>query len=958
MSIGRPERSAGLRGTKRVRMLTFGPKSHAETEAVVQATTGTTDHPQPTFPRLRVAGKFLALGDAKFAIRGVTYGTFRTRENGCDYPEPPVVDRDFAAMAAHGLNSVRVYTVPPRWLLDIALVHGLKVMIGLPWEQHIAYLDQPRLAADIERRVREGVRACAGHAAVLCYAIGNEIPAPVVRWSGRRETETFLKRLYDACKAEDPEALVSYVNYPSTEYLVLPFVDFVCFNVYLEKRDRLEAYLARLQNLAGDRPLVLAELGLDSMRNGTEKQAEVLDWQLRASLGGGCAGVFVFSWTDEWHRGGNDIEDWDFGLVDRSRRAKPALAAVAQAFADGAFVPDAAWPRMSVVVCTYNGSRTIEDCLQGLARQTYANHEIIVVDDGSTDGTGALVERYLPQMPALRLVTIPNGGLSAARNVGMREATGEVLCYTDDDARPDPDWLLHMAAAFHSTAHVAIGGPNIPPPDDGSIAECVANAPGGPIHVLVDDALAEHIPGCNLSVRRAALMAIGGFDPTFRVAGDDVDVCWQLQEAGGTIGFCPAAFVWHHRRNSVVTYWRQQKGYGKAEALLEAKWPEKYNAFGHVTWSGRLYGLRLHEALVRRVGRVYHGVWGSAPFQSLYGPGPTGAWSLATMPEWNLVTGGLALVALLGFEWRAALWVLPLLALSLGVQLTQACLAAAESRFPSATAGWARMRLVLLTAALHLAQPLARLAGRIEYGLSPWRSARWSGFASPLPCTSTLWVEQWAAPEERLDQIRRQLTSARAVVGHGGPTDSWDLAVRAGLIGATRSRLLIEEHGSGRQLIRVQDWPQIPAVTVAMLVGFAAIAPVAVLDGAWATATVTTLLAVALVGRWIYECGKSAAVTRRAVVEASAAWNAIDLGVERPAVPAPVAETVVTPLPERVAADTPLSLPVWLEPEVAAARAASGARAGDRRHSGEIEIPLPLLATDRSTPPQSLPERA
>jgi hypothetical protein len=110
-----------------------------------------------------VAGKFLALGDEKFVLRGVTYGTFRTGPDGCDYPEPEVVAGDFAAMAARGFNTVRVYTVPPRWLLDAALDHGLRVMVGLPWEQHVAYLEAPGLADDIERRVREGVRACAGH---------------------------------------------------------------------------------------------------------------------------------------------------------------------------------------------------------------------------------------------------------------------------------------------------------------------------------------------------------------------------------------------------------------------------------------------------------------------------------------------------------------------------------------------------------------------------------------------------------------------------------------------------------------------------------------------------------------------------------------------------------------------------------------------------------------------------
>ena len=118
--------------------------------------------------RATARGKFIYVGEEKFYIRGVTYGPFRPDEQGCEYHDPETVDRDFAQMSASGINAVRTYTVPPRWLLDTAQKHDLRVMVGLPWEQHIAFLDDRKLAKDIERRVREGVKTCAGHAAVLC----------------------------------------------------------------------------------------------------------------------------------------------------------------------------------------------------------------------------------------------------------------------------------------------------------------------------------------------------------------------------------------------------------------------------------------------------------------------------------------------------------------------------------------------------------------------------------------------------------------------------------------------------------------------------------------------------------------------------------------------------------------------------------------------------------------------
>ena len=170
----------------------------------------------------------------------MTYGTFRSAPDGSELYDPEVVEGDFAAMSAHGINSVRIYTVPPRWLLDLAFRHGLRVMVGLPWEQHVAFLESAATAASIEARVRAGVRSCAGHPAVLCYAIGNEIPCSIVRWYGRRRVEGFLRRLYRAAKSEDPGGLVTYVNYPSTEYLDLPFLDFLCFNLYLESRESLQ----------------------------------------------------------------------------------------------------------------------------------------------------------------------------------------------------------------------------------------------------------------------------------------------------------------------------------------------------------------------------------------------------------------------------------------------------------------------------------------------------------------------------------------------------------------------------------------------------------------------------------------------------------------------------------------------------------------------------------------------
>src|SRR6266545_3919819 len=768
-------------------------------------------------------------------------------------------------MRANGINAVRTYTVPPLWLLDIAKWNGLYVMVGLPWEQHIAFLDSATHRGSVERRVLAGVNACAGHPAILCHVIGNEIPAPIVRWHGRGRIEHFLRALYETAKNEDPEALVTYVNYPTTEYLDLSFTDVACFNVYLERSEDLRAYLARLQNLAGERPLIMTEIGLDSRRNGEDKQAEVLNWQIRDSFAAGCAGTFVFAWTDEWYRSGYDILDWDFGLTGRDRQPKPALAAVRSAYAEVPFPSDLDWPRISVVVCSFNGGRTIRQCCEALLELEYPDFEVIVVDDGSTDGTASIAREF-----GFRVISTPNRGLSSARNTGLEAATGEIAAYIDDDAYPDAHWLTYLAATFVDGDYAGVGGPNIAPAGDGLIADCVANAPGGPAHVLLSDREAEHIPGCNMAFRKSALEAIGGFDPQFRAAGDDVDVCWRLQERGWHLGFSPAAVVWHHRRNSIRAYWKQQRGYGKAEALLEQKWPEKYNANGHVHWSGRVYTNSTVARILGGAGRIYHGTWGSAPFQPLYQAAPRVAWSLPGLPDWYLLVGALAAFSALGLLWAPMLFLIPALGLAVSASLVHAWLSAASTPLggrPRSRAG--RFRFRVLTAFLHLLQPMARLSGRMRGGLAPWRRRGQMGLALPRRRTSGFWSERWRPLEERLRQIEAVLREDGVPVLRGGDHDRWDLQVRTGPLGVARLIMGLEDHALGKQLVRLRWWPRWSTAGVWVGALFAAPVVWAGLDGAWAAFALLATVPLAISFRAFQDCAAAMGAIAHALTTSS-----------------------------------------------------------------------------------------
>jgi hypothetical protein len=352
-----------------------------------------------------------------------------------------------------------------------------------------------------------------------------------------------------------------------------------------------------------------------------------------------------------------------------------------------------------------------------------------------------------------------------------------------------------------------------------------------------------------MAFRKSSLEAVGGFDAQFRVAGDDVDVCWKLQQRGWKLGFSPAAVVWHHRRNSVRTYWKQQKGYGKAEAMLEKKWPEKYNELGHPTWKGRMYGNGTFSFLFKRR-RIYHGVWGSAPFQSVYESAPGSLQSLPLMPEWYLVLGFLVALSAIGFLWKPLLVAAPLAVLALGWTGIQAAVNAEQgvrhqrsARFPT------RVRRRALTTFLYLLQPMARLAGRLRHGLAPWRKRCAPHFAVPWPRTASLWSESWRSLEQRLESLESTLRARGAVVMRGNEHSRWDLQVWGGLFGAVRTRMAIEEHGSGKQLIRLRLCPRVNRLTPITLAVLGPLSFAAAADHAWTASAFLALLVVLQVSR-------------------------------------------------------------------------------------------------------------
>jgi O-antigen biosynthesis protein len=850
------------------------------------------------------SGKFVQVDGRRFLVKGVAYGTFEPDAAGCQFPPPHQVARDFGLMAEAGINTVRTYTVPSEALLDEAARHGLRVMAGVPWTQHVAFLDDRALVRQIRRETAVAVRALASHPAALLFALGNEIPPAVVRWHGQGRVERFLRELYDDVKSGAPESLLTYVNFPPTEYLEVEAYDVCAFNVYLHREPDLRAYLARLQHIAGQRPLLLAEAGADSIREGAEGQARITANHIRTAFAEGACGAIAFSWTDEWWRGGHHVDDWAFGLVDTDRQPKPALAAVRDAFAEAPYAPEvrASWPKVSVVVCAYNAADTIDDCLTSLTALTYPRFEIIVVNDGSRDDTGTRARRY----PGVRVIEIPNGGLSAARNIGLAEATGDIVAYTDADVRVDPDWLTYLVQPMLTSAFVGSGGPNVVPPDDPFVAQCVARAPGGPTQVLLDDREAEHVPGCNMAFRRDALVGIGGFNPVYLRAGDDVDVCWRLQAKGLKIGFAPSALVWHHHRASVKAYWRQQVGYGEGETWLDAHHPEKFIG-GQMLWRGRIYSpLPFVRSLSGR--RINTGVWGTAAFPGVYRTDVNPLQFLPHSAAWMAVSTLLCLLGVpaafvVAYPVEALLLLVPGL-LGWGTTLTRCWLFALRSDLaglPGADSWRGRLRYRALIAWLHLVQPVARVYGRVRGMWSPPTAVApehvmrvpWK---APVPslrdavrsalllvggsAQRTFWSESWVDHSGLLTELAgvlRAARPARPVDLDDGWRASRDLSIAVRRWGWLHVRALVEEHADGRCLLRIETRMG-PSFLGAVQTLLLAILLVAVTSAAialrWPSVSGAMVLALSIIMlRAVWQTTRAAALLDRAIDRATTAMG-------------------------------------------------------------------------------------
>jgi mycofactocin system glycosyltransferase len=253
---------------------------------------------------------------------------------------------------------------------------------------------------------------------------------------------------------------------------------------------------------------------------------------------------------------------------------------------------------VSVVVTVRDADEHLPGCLAALAALDYPDYEVVVVDDGSTDGTRAVAASHpLADRGDLRVVSVGSAadplGIGASRNRGVAAATGDVVAFTDADCRPAPTWLADLVPYL---AGADVVGGRIRPHGDTSISAYEG------LHSSLDmgprasevrpDGSTPYLPTANLVARRAVLADVG-FPP--QNVGEDVDFCWRAHEAGYDVAYVPTGTVAHAYRTSVRAFSARRADYGRSEALLSGS---SSGASGGADASGASVPLPVHTGLL------------------------------------------------------------------------------------------------------------------------------------------------------------------------------------------------------------------------------------------------------------------------------------------------------------------------------------------------------------------------
>ncbi len=809
-------------------------------------------------------GKFFRQGRNKFFLKAVRFGA---EASSVRFEDKIALRKRLADLrAAHTTAFLVEDDGTP--LVDLVGEWGLYAIVRLRVLPGTLFSSNGLRASILELRAK--INTLRSYPLLIAYLLDCPIEPDVLRFHGLETARSRLQRLIRELREFDPDRMLGLRHQAGTLGLASPDEDFLYIAMPPLSPAELRSRIIRLHNIAGARPLILE----------FEQTASGQDELIACAFGLGAAGLVVPERpTAALPRQGS--------LALKMLHASELLPFLTL---NGSCPPQPEHtPKVSVVICAYNAERTIRQCLEALEQLEYPNFEVIIIDDGSVDATAEIAAEFRN----FRLIRQPNRGLSAARNVGMRAAVGDLIAYTDSDCVVDSHWLTFMVRAMLDGGFDGCGGPNYSPHEDGWVEGCVAAAPGAPSHVLIDEEHAEHLAGCNMVFRKSALEAMGGFDPQFTAAGDDVDICWRLMDAGYSLGYCPSAFVWHFRRNTIRAYYGQQRGYGKAEALLFFKYPERFNMLGQIRWRGTIPGASLTTPGAKPL-RV-EWVRTADQFQRI-DERPLNVLRVAPMTaEWSLAAGLLLVLSLVsGFKlWPALVLVAasPVWAAHYALRAPlEQCHRGVGSRI---LIGWlAYTGSIVRAIARYRCRFEASRCALFEKVRRQQPNFDWKRRALRL----SYWNNVYTTREALLDSLRRLFRSqGRPVVIDSGWND-FDLLIQANPWASIQLKTAEEELGGLELRTNVEAKLRLTNGARAVLVASGLLAASGSLFGPPFTAAVFLIGCLCLMIALILGLISAATVAAHAIERAAAELDLIPLG--KPPLPGCIHSTAERPQPD------------------------------------------------------------
>jgi glycosyltransferase involved in cell wall biosynthesis len=509
-------------------------------------------------PTVRVRGKFISRDGAKLLLKAMRLAGV---EGKLDLSEKLALRRRLDELASANLNTLILTAEQAESVLGVAGQAGLHALVEIGIERRdLVSREAARVAI---ARVAQTVSVLRGYPGLIGFVIDGPFDEVTVEPPALEALRVGLaalaRTIHESHHGNELIALARHLKSPATaagddgddqvsEILSRAIrEDFTYIKAARSEPTDLGDAIFAMHRLAAGRPLVI-EFG-EELSGQVETVAH--------AFGLGAAGVVARAMRPAASPGWQKVGTLSAGEL--------------LPFADLPGSPQAV-PMVSVVVIARDDERTITACLESIAQLNYPDYEVIVVDDGSRDRTAALAGS-VDGAGRIRIIRERHAGMGAALNAGMRAARGHFVAFTRADCVVDEDWVgLSLRVITAGRVDACTGTIYWPAAGDGIAARAIASMTRRD-SIDANDRRATLLNDRNMVVRKASLMAAGGFDGRFIDGGAEADLAARMVEAKMALGWSPASVVWCESRIGVGAYYRRRIGDGRAAAMLALKHP-------------------------------------------------------------------------------------------------------------------------------------------------------------------------------------------------------------------------------------------------------------------------------------------------------------------------------------------------------------------------------------------------